>query len=67
MFQNWRGTVGYIKPSYRPGSLEEFIRLLPQGVGVIPLIIGIASGTEEEFLKVLAVYKDKVAELAALA
>ena len=66
MFQNWRGTVGYIKPSYRPGSLEEFIRLLPQGVGVIPLIIGIASGTEEEFHKVLAVYKDKVAELAAL-
>lgn len=66
MFQNWRGTIGYIKPSYRPGSLEEFIRLLPQGVGVIPLIIGIASGTEEEFHKVLAVYKDKVAELAAL-
>ena len=66
MFQNWRGTVGYIKPSYRPGSLEEFIRLLPEGVGVIPLIVGITAGTEEEFHKVLAVYNDKVAELAAL-
>lgn len=66
MFQNWRGTVGYIKPSYRPGSLEEFIRLLPPGIGVVPLIIGIKSGTEEEFHKVLDVYKDKVAELAAL-
>ncbi len=66
MFQNWRGTVGYIKPSYRPGSLEEFIRMLPQGVGVIPLIVGIASGTEEEFHKVLNVYKEKVEQLAGL-
>ncbi len=66
MFQNWRGTLGYIKPSYRPGSLEEFIRLLPQGIGVIPLIVGIASGTEEEFHNVLNVYKDKVAQLAGL-
>lgn len=66
MFQGWRGTIGYIKPSYRPGSLEEFIRLLPEGIGVIPLIVGIRAGTEEEFHKVLPIYKDKVAELAAL-
>jgi maleate isomerase len=66
MFQSWRGTVGYIKPSYRPGSLEEFIRLLPEGIGIIPLIVGIRAGTEEEFHKVLPIYKDKVAELAGL-
>jgi len=66
MFQSWRGTVGYIKPSYRPGSLEEFIRLLPEGIGVIPLMVGIKAGSEEEFHQVLPVYKDKVAELARL-
>jgi len=46
MFQSWRGTIGYIKPSFRPGSLEEFIRLLPEGVGVIPLIVGIKAERE---------------------
>ena len=28
MFESWRGIVGDIKPTHRPGSLEEFIRLL---------------------------------------
>jgi hypothetical protein len=27
--------VGVIKPTHRPGSLEEFIRLLPEGIGVV--------------------------------
>ena len=30
---NWRGTVGVVKPTYESGSLVEFIRLLPEGVG----------------------------------
>ena len=25
MFESWRGIVGDIKPTHRPGSLEEFI------------------------------------------
>ena len=66
MFESWRGIVGDIKPTHRPGSLEEFIRLLPEGIGVIPLTVGISSGTEEEFHQVLEVYKAKVDELAAL-
>jgi hypothetical protein len=44
MFESWRGIVGDIKPTHRPGSLEEFIRLLPEGIGVIPLTVG--SGPE---------------------
>jgi maleate isomerase len=40
-FSSWRGTVGVIKPTYRPGGTEEMIRLLPEGIGVIPLFIGI--------------------------
>jgi maleate cis-trans isomerase len=66
MFESWRGVVGDIKPTHRPGSLEEFIRLLPEGIGVIPLTVGIKSGTEKEFHDVLELYKQKAAELADL-
>src|SRR5919106_2424610 len=66
MFESWRGIVGDIKPTHRPGSLEEFIRLLPEGVGVIPLTVGIRSGTEKEFHDVLEDYKQKAGELAVL-
>lgn len=66
MFESWRGVLGDIKPTYRPGSLEDFIRLLPEGIGVIPLTVGIKSGTEEEFRQALEVYKEKVSELASL-
>ena len=66
MFESWRGVVGDIKPTHRPGSLEEFIRLLPEGIGVIPLTVGIRSGTEKEFHDVLELYKQKAAELADL-
>ena len=66
MFESWRGVVGDIKPTHRPGSLEEFIKLLPEGIGVIPLTVGINSGTEQEFHDVLEDYKAKVAQLAQL-
>ena len=66
MFESWRGVVGDIKPTHRPGSLEDFIRLLPEGIGVIPLTVGISSGTEQEFRAVLDDYKQKAAQLAEL-
>ena len=66
MFESWRGVVGDIKPTHRPGSLEEFIKLLPDGIGVIPLTVGISSGTEQEFHDVLEDYKQKAAQLAGL-
>jgi maleate cis-trans isomerase len=65
-FESWRGTVGVIKPTYRPGSLEEFIRLLPDGIGVIPLFLGIREGTTEEFKRVLDVIEAKVRELVEI-
>ncbi len=65
-YTSWRGIVGLIKPTMRPGSLEEFIRLLPDGIGVIPLFLKIQRGTEEEFLQVLSAFEDKVNELAEL-
>ncbi len=66
LFHSWRGVVGVVKPTHRPGSLEEFIRLLPEGIGVVPLFLGIKSGTEKEFLSVLDAIEKKVAELATL-
>src|SRR5713226_7743008 len=65
-FTSWRGTVGVIKPTMRPGSLEEFIRLLPEGIGVIPTFLNIHEGTESEFRSVMDAVGAKVAELAAL-
>ena len=63
---NWRGTVGVIKPTYESGSLVEFIRLLPEGVGVIPVYAGIKQHTEQGYLDALETYNERVAELAAI-
>ncbi len=66
MNPGWRGVVGLVKPTYKPGSLESLIRLLPEGIGVIPLHIGITSGTEQEFTQALKVGEQRADELAAL-
>lgn len=63
---SWRGVVGTIKPTDRPGSLEELIRLLPEGIGVIPVGLGLKEGTEKEFLDSMEPIKEKIAELAKL-
>src|SRR5690348_12166224 len=65
-FTTWRGTVGVIKPTMRPGSLEEMIRLLPEGIGVIPLFLSIHEGTVSEFQSVMADVEQKVSQLAEL-
>jgi maleate isomerase len=65
-FTSWRGVVGVVKPTMRPGSLEEFIRLLPEGIGVIPMFLGIREGTVSEFKSVLDAVESKVKELAEL-
>ena len=62
-FTSWRGTVGVIKPTLRPGSLEEFIRLLPEGIGVVPLFLNARKGTTEEFASVRELTESKIAEL----
>ncbi|HXG50738.1 MAG TPA: hypothetical protein VNN77_04925 [candidate division Zixibacteria bacterium] len=65
VFSSWRGVVGVVKPTHRPGSLEEFIRLLPEGIGVVPVYLNFKRGTEEEFRGALSAIEEKVAELAA--
>jgi maleate isomerase len=64
--QDWRGVVGCIKPLVNPpGSLEDLIRLLPEGIGVIPAFVGFSQGTESEFRTGIPAYEQQVAWLAS--
>lgn len=61
MYAGSRGVVGVVKPTCRPGMLESFIRLMPEGVGVIPTHVGVRARTEEEFIELLATIERTVA------
>ena len=63
-FSAWRGIAGIIHPTLRPGALEEFIRLLPEGIGVLPLFTNIRRGTRDEFETVMEAYEQQIALLA---
>jgi len=63
-FSSWRGVVGCIKPTLRPGGLEELIRMLPEGIGIIPLFLNIREGTTDEFKRATAPYEPLVKQLA---
>lgn len=65
-FSTWRGTVGIVRPTYRPGGMEELIKMLPDGVGVIPLFAEIERGTQDEFKEAIIRYRKKVAKLAEI-
>ncbi len=56
----WRGVIGVIKPGYTTASVNDFIRLMPDGVGVIPLFAGIREHTHGEYLGALQTYNEKV-------
>ena len=63
-FSSWRGVVGMINPTMRPGVTEEVCRLLPEGIGLIPLFLNIRRGTEDEFHTMMPHYEKLVAVLA---
>jgi len=62
-FSSWRGIVGMINPTMRPGMTEEVCRLLPEGIGLIPLFLNINRGTEDEFEKMMPHYEAQIAVL----
>ena len=62
-FTSWRGVLGCIKPTMRPGGIEELIRMLPEGIGVIPLLLGIKEGTTDEFNRAFMSFEPLVAKL----
>jgi maleate isomerase len=57
--------VGIIKPTKGSGSLVELIKMLPDGIGVIPLFNNVRHGKIEEFRSAIPAYEEKIAELAA--
>ncbi len=63
-FSSWRGVVGMINPTMRPGVTEEVCRLLPEGIGLIPLFLNIRRGTRDEFATMMPHYEKLVAVLA---
>lgn len=62
-FGMWRGSVGVIKPTRRIGSMERFCKLLPDGIGVLPMYLNIREGKVEEFQRTLGLYEELVSEL----
>lgn len=62
-YTSWRGTVGLIKPTKRPGVLEENMRLLPEGIDVIPTFLGFY-GSHDQFSQAMPHYERLLAELA---
>ena len=63
-FALWRGVVGMVRPTRRPGTLEELIRILPEGIGIVPLLLNFKAGSTAEFRKSIPLYERFVAELA---
>ncbi len=63
-FSSWRGVVGMINPTMRPGVTEEVIRLLPEGIGLIPLFLNVRRGTQDEFKTMMPAYEELIAVLA---
>jgi maleate cis-trans isomerase len=63
-FSLWRGVVGMVRPTRRPGSLEELIRILPEGIGIVPLLLNFKAGSAAEFRQSMPQYEQFTAELA---
>lgn len=63
---NRHGTVGIVRPTQRIGGYDDLLRILPEGIGVIPRHLGIRRGTLDELKTALEGYEEKVAELAGL-
>jgi maleate isomerase len=63
-FGSWRGTVGIIRPTLRTGGFEELVRMLPEGIGVIPLCLNVARGALDEFRQGIHAYEPRIAQLA---
>src|ERR1700759_4402411 len=63
-FTSWRGVVGCIKPTLRPGGLEELIRMLPEGIGVLPFSLNLPKAPPDEFKRAGAPSEPLLAQLA---
>ena len=63
-FTTWRGVVGIVHPTRRPGAVESLIRMLPEGIGVSNLHLNVREGSKAEFASAIDAYEKDVAEFA---
>ena len=61
-----RGTVGIVRPTQRTGGFEDLLRILPQGIRLIPLALDVHRGALDEFQAAIPAYEAKVAEFARM-
>ena len=59
-----RGLVGNIKPRATDSSLVDMIKLLPEGIGVIPVYVNVTAESRENG-SVYPAYEDRIAYLAS--
>jgi maleate isomerase len=62
---NYRGVVGDIKPRATDSSLVDMIKLLPEGIGVIPVYLNLIQGSREEYGSAYPIYEKHIAYLAS--
>src|SRR4029077_11138087 len=62
---NYRGVVGDIKPRAGDSALVDMIKLLPDGIGVIPVYLNLTRGSREEYGSAYATYENHIAYLAS--
>jgi maleate isomerase len=62
---NYRGIVGLIKPRATDSSLVDMIKLLPDGIGVIPVYLNLTQGSREECGSAYGIYEQHIAYLAS--
>jgi maleate isomerase len=62
---NRRGIVGIIKPRATDSALVDMIKLLPDGIGVIPVYLNLTQGSREEYGSSYATYEKHIAYLAS--
>jgi maleate cis-trans isomerase len=62
---NYRGIVGDIKPRATDSSLVDMIKLLPDGIGVIPVYLNLTTGSREEYGSAYPIYEKHIAYLAS--
>src|ERR1700736_5325247 len=65
-FALWRGVVGMVRPTRRPGTLEELIRVLPEGIGIVPLLLNFKAGSTEPDGRAEQRQPDDASDAAAL-
>jgi maleate cis-trans isomerase len=61
----YRGIVGDIKPRATDSSLVDMIKLLPDGIGVIPVYLNLTQGSREEYGSAYDTYEKHIAYLAS--